>query len=165
MYKYFKKIDNTDYISEWQSKGLSDEIIQPPNTSDKSLAPELSYIGNKTRVKFYGSCLKQDKITFTHEKTVNIYIVYEITLSGSNNDYPTLENFLFGPVKLTKNSDIDKYKHSGYRVGFDKRGTFSFRTRGFGSNLIIFGVNMNFSVHFDNKKKDILFLVKVLHKN
>ena len=96
---------------------------------------------------------------------LNIYIVYEITLSGSNNDYPTLENFLFGPVKLTKNSDIDKYKHSGYRVGFDKRGTFSFRTRGFGSNLIIFGVNMNFSVHFDNKKKDILFLVKVLHKN
>ena len=84
MYKYFKKIDNTVYISEWISKGLPDEIIQPTNTSDKSLAPALSYIGNKTRVKFYGNCLKQDKTTFTHGKTVNIYIVYEISLSGSN---------------------------------------------------------------------------------
>ena len=45
-----------------------------------SLAAALSYIGNKTRVKFDGICLKQDKITFTHWKTVNIYFVYEINL-------------------------------------------------------------------------------------
>ena len=45
-----------------------------------SLAPVLTYIGNKTRVKFDGICLKQDKITFTHWKTVNIYFVYEINL-------------------------------------------------------------------------------------
>ena len=57
---------------------MSDESIKPPFTSDNSLAPSLSYIGSKTRVKFVGSCLKQDKITFTHGKTVNIYIVYEI---------------------------------------------------------------------------------------
>ena len=29
MCKYFKKIDNTDHISSWKSKGLSDEIIKP----------------------------------------------------------------------------------------------------------------------------------------
>ena len=52
MYRYSKKIDNTYYISKWQSKGLSDEIIKPPTTSDNSLSPTLSYIGNKTRVKF-----------------------------------------------------------------------------------------------------------------
>ena len=40
----------------------------------------LNYIGTKTRVKFDRSCLKQDKITYTHEKTVNIYIAYEINL-------------------------------------------------------------------------------------
>ena len=45
-----------------------------------SLAAVLSYIGNKTRVKFDWICLKQDKITFTHWKTVNIYFVYEINL-------------------------------------------------------------------------------------
>ena len=30
MKKYFKKIDNTDYISEWKPKGLSNEVIIPP---------------------------------------------------------------------------------------------------------------------------------------
>ena len=29
MYKYFKKIDSTDKILEWKSKGLSDETIKP----------------------------------------------------------------------------------------------------------------------------------------
>ena len=53
-------VDNTDYISEWKSKALSNEIIEPPTTSDNSLAPALSNIGNKTRVKFVTSCLKQD---------------------------------------------------------------------------------------------------------
>ena len=27
--------------------------------------------------------------------------------------YPTLENCLFEALKLTKNIDVDKYKHSG----------------------------------------------------
>ena len=47
---------------------MSDEIIRPPNTSDNSLAPALSYTGNKTRVKFDEDSLRQDKITFTHKK-------------------------------------------------------------------------------------------------
>ena len=42
VYKYFKKIGNTNYISMWKSKGLSDEVIKPPATSDNSLAPALS---------------------------------------------------------------------------------------------------------------------------
>ena len=68
MYRYFKKISNTYHISEWKSKGLSDENINPPTTSDNSLAPALSYFDNKIKVKLNGSCLKQDKITITHEK-------------------------------------------------------------------------------------------------
>ena len=40
-------------------------------------------------------------------------------------DYPVLENSLFSAVKLIKNTDIDKYKYSGYGIGFDKRGTLS----------------------------------------
>ena len=27
---------------------------------------------------------------------------------------------------LTKNDDIDKYKYSGYGIGFDRRSSFSF---------------------------------------
>ena len=73
--KYFKVITNTDYISSWKSKGLSTESIKPPTTSDNSLTPALSYYGTRTRVKFTGSCLKQPKISYTHGKVVNIYIV------------------------------------------------------------------------------------------
>ena len=49
-----------------------------PTTSDNSLNPKVSYYGTKTRLKFRGSCLKQDKITFNHGKIVNIYIAYEL---------------------------------------------------------------------------------------
>ena len=76
MYRYFKKIGNIDYILSWKSKGLFDEIIKPASTSDNSLTPALSYIGNKTRVKFDGDRFKQDKITFTHEKKLLIYTLF-----------------------------------------------------------------------------------------
>ena len=39
MYRYFKRITNTDYISSWRSKGSSAESIKPPTTSDNSLTP------------------------------------------------------------------------------------------------------------------------------
>ena len=137
---------------------MSDEIIKPPTTSDSSLAPALRYNGNKSRVKFDGVCLKQDKITFTHGTIVNIDIVYEISFSDYNNNYPTLENSMYGAVKLTKNADFGKYKYSAYGIGFDRCGTFSFPTVWFGFNVIIFGVDMSSSVHVDKKKKDILIL-------
>ena len=31
----------------------------------------------------------------------------------------TLNSCLFGSVKLTENADPDKYKYSGYGIGFD----------------------------------------------
>ena len=38
-----------------------------------------SHYDTKARVKFSGSCLKQDKVTYNHGTIVNIYIVYEIS--------------------------------------------------------------------------------------
>ena len=106
-------ITNTDHISSWKSKGLSSESIKSPTTSDNILTPALNYYGTKTRVKFTGSCLKQSKISYTHRKVVNIYIVYELGASSSDNNDPTLKNCSFGAVTLTKNVDIDKYGYSG----------------------------------------------------
>ena len=94
-------ITNTNYISSWKSKGLSAESIKTPTTSDNSLTPALSYYGTKTRVKFTGSCLKQSKISYTHGKVVNIYIVYELNKIYTKTT-PTLVNCLFGAVSLTK---------------------------------------------------------------
>ena len=155
MYKYFKMITNTDYISSWKSEGLSAESIKPPTTSDNSLNPALNYYCTKTRAKFTGSCLKQSKISYNNGKVVNIYIVYELGASSSHINDPTLTNCLFGAVTLTKNADIDKFGYSGYGIGFDRRGSFSFPGGGYGQNVLIFEVDMSFTSHIDNKKKTI----------
>ena len=109
-----------DRVLSWQSKGISNESIKPPATSNNSLNPRLSYNDTKIKVQFTGSCLKQPKFTFTHKKVVNIYIVYELGASSSNVNDPTIKNCLFGAVTLTKNADIEKYKYSGYGIGFDR---------------------------------------------
>ena len=92
---------------------------------------------------------------YTHRTVVNIFIVYELGASGSNNSDPTLKNCLFGAVTLTKNADIDKYEHSGYGIGSDGRSSFSFPGGGFGQNVLIFGADMSSSAHIDNKKRHI----------
>ena len=56
---------------------------------------------------------------------------------------------MFGAVSLTKHADIDQYKYSGYGIGFDRKGEFSFGTNRFGGNVIILGVDF---VHANNKK-------------
>ena len=153
VHKYIKIIANTIYISEWKSKGLSDESIKPFSTSDNSLTPLIDYYGYNISLKLNGSILKQPKVSYTHGKIVNIYIVYELGASSSHVNDPTLKNCLFGAVTLTKNADIDKYGYSGYGIGFDRRSSFTFPGGGFGQNVLIFGVDMSSSVHIGNKKK------------
>ena len=64
---------------------------------------------------------------------------------------------MFNWCSLTKNADIDKYGYSGYGIGFDRKGSFSFPGGRFGQKITIFGADMS-SAHTDNKKKDILIL-------
>ena len=120
----------------------------------------IDYSGYKIGVKFTGSCLKQPKISYTHGAIENIYIVYELGTSGSNDNDPTLKNCLFGAVTLTKNADIDKYGYSGYGIGFDRRSTFLFPGAAFGQNVLIFGADMGSSAYIHKKKKGMLFLGK-----
>ena len=67
------------------------------------------YDMSKIRIKFNESFLNRFPATILHGDIVNIYIVYEITNNYNDINYPTLENSLFGSVKLTKSADIDKY--------------------------------------------------------
>ena len=95
MYRCFKVIANTKYISEWTSQGLSDEIIKSPSTSHNSLSPLIVYLANKIRLKFKRDYLKQqNKLTYTHRTIVNTYSVSELGASSSFNDDPTLKNLL-----------------------------------------------------------------------
>ena len=80
--------------------------------------------------------------------------------SSSSDSDPTLKNCSFGAVTLTKNADIEKYRYSGFGIGFDRRSSFTFPGSGFGQNVLIFGVDMSSSAHIDNKKKGKLVLGK-----
>ena len=153
IYKHFKVIAGVgsgSHIYYWKFKGLSGERINSIKTPSHSIIPNLDHYGTKTRVELDGGCLKQDKVTFNHEKVVNIYIAYEINKSAniskysSDENYPTLQNALFGAISLTKNANIDKYNYSGYGIGFDRRSSFSFSVGGFGQNVITFGVDMSY---------------------
>ena len=161
MYRYFKKVigvSTGNYIYFWKSKRLPHTS---PTTSNYSPNLQLSYPGTKTRLEFRGSCLKQDKITFNHGKVVNIYIVYELDKIYVKTS-PALVNCLFGAVSLTKNVDIDKYKYSGYGIGFDRRGSYLLPSGRFGRNVISYAVDMSSFVHVNNKGKDLL--EEVQHK-
>ena len=163
MYRYFKMIagvGNGSCIYYCISKGLSNERINSIKTPNHSITLNLDYYGTKTRVKFNGSCFKQDSVTFNHGKVVNIYNCYEISKSINISKYPTLENCLFGAISLTENAVINKYKYSGYGIGFDRHWSFSTPGIGLEQNAIIFGVDKSSSTKIDNRKKDILILGK-----
>ena len=59
---YFTLTTGTKYISSWKSKGLSEETIVPPPTFTQCPNPLIDYVGNKIRLRFNGSCLKQPNI-------------------------------------------------------------------------------------------------------
>ena len=130
MFICFKRSTITYDVIEWKSKGLVDEIIKPP---DIRPAPTRMYL------TFNGDCLKQDKFYYTPDNIINIYIVYDLTSTTNYNPEFTLENCLFGSVKITKNTDANKYKYSGYRIGFDGKGFFTHPAGSFGNNATIFG--------------------------
>ena len=162
--RYYKRVVGVcpgKSIYYWKSKELPDERINSVRTSDYEITPYVGYYGTKTRIEFNESCLKEDKITYTHGKVINIYLVYEIVAGYSEDDYyPAFQNALFGAVKLIKNADTYKYGYSGYGTGFGRRSSFSFPGGEFGQNVIIFGADMSLSTKIYNRKKDILITGK-----
>ena len=89
VHKYFQTITDTNYISSWKPKGLSAESIELFPTSDNSLTPLMDYHNYNIRVKFNGSILRQPKVTYTHGKSVNTYILYELGASSSHINDPS----------------------------------------------------------------------------
>ena len=82
---------------------------------------------------------------YDHGKVVNVDNFFEISKNFNITSYPKQENCLFDAVSLTKNADIDKYKYSGYDIGFDRHGYFLHPSGGTGRNAIIFGKDMSSS--------------------
>ena len=91
--------------------------------------------------------MKQNKLGYAHGTVANIYIVYELRNRTVNNPDFTVQNGLFGAVKLTKYVNTSNYGYSGYGICFDSDGSFTSRSITNGKNVMIFGVNTQNSIH------------------
>ena len=110
------------------------------------------------KVKFDGAYFKQTKlIKANNNNVINIYCVYSLErITNLRNTNYTVQNALFGGVKITKDStDTSKHKYEGYGICFDECGTFSVGNINNGRNVIIFGVHENSVVHSNNKTNNV----------
>ena len=93
-------------ISSWESKGLPNEKISTTTSNNNNkFATSLIYLNTRLKVNFNGDFLKQDKFTYNYGPIVNIYISYKL-IPDTKDPNITLENCLFGAVKLTINADV-----------------------------------------------------------
>ena len=99
-----------------------------------------------------------------NNNAINIYCVYKLDPLASTRDKSyTIQNALFGAMQITKNAtDNLKNNYKGYGICFDERSQFGHTmTEGGrthitnGRNVLIFGVDMSFSVHATNRANHI----------
>ena len=112
-------------------------------------------------VKFNGSYFKHRQLVRPNNNNViNVYCVYALdTISYTRNTDYTVQNALFGGVKITKSAtDTLKHKYEAYGICFDEGGTFSKGGITNGRNVIIFGVDMSSSIHANNRANNIYVL-------
>ena len=111
-------------------------------------------------LEFNGNYLVQNKVLHPNKNNVvNIYVVYKLdTISNTRNTDYTIQNALFGAIKITKNTDISKNKYEGYGICFDEGGTFTKGNITNGKNVIIFRADMSFSIHANNRANNIYVL-------
>ena len=104
--------------------------------------------------------MKQNELSYAHGKIVNLSIVYELKNRGIDNPDFTVQNGLFGAVKITKNVNASHYKLERYGICFDSESSFSFGNKIDAKNVIIFGVDTSNSSHSTNKTQNIYVLRK-----
>ena len=120
-------------------------------------------------VYLQGSHFQQNNVLTSNNHHVinnnvaNIYIVYKLDPKASSRDTTfTIQNALFGPMQITKNTDTSKYDCKGYGICFDERSEFghAITEGGFAHttdtrNVLIFGADMSFTVHKTNRANHI----------
>ena len=104
--------------------------------------------------------MKQNKIGYAHGSVVNIYIVYELKNRRKSSPDFTVQNGLFGAIKIIKDVNTSHHQYHGYGICFDGKSDFSSGNITNGKNVIIFGDDMSFSSHSTNKANNIYVLGK-----
>ena len=165
---YECKIDSCNFnnkkILKWKSTGIF-------NYSDYYSMKGIDNTKNDEKMYVYlrGSHFQQNKVLASNNdrvinnNVINIYIVYKLDLiASSRDDTFTIQNALLGAMQITKNSETSKYDCKGYGICFDEGGQFdhTITEGGFAHttnarNVLIFGIDMSFSVHATNRANHI----------
>ena len=150
-------------IHAWISTGIHNDSnntdLFSVNNSNKN-SPTLLNKNNRLGVTFNGNYMKQNKLGYAHGKIVSLYIVYELKNRRIDSPDFTVQNGMFGAVKITKNTNTSHYNYEGYGICFDGESSFSFGNRIDAKNVIIFGVNTINSSHSTSKTQNIYVLGK-----
>ena len=145
-------------ILEWKPKDIydnSNKNVLNSVQNTKNVAPDIKNINGQLYVSFNGNYFEQDPITIPNN-VINIYCVYQLDpISSTRNTDYTIQNALFGDMKITKNTDSSKNNYEGYGICFDEGGTFSKGNINNGRNVIIFGVHESSLVHANNKANNV----------
>ena len=153
-------------ISKWKSTGIfiySDDSSMKGIEDTKTKLPELKNDG-RMHVYVQGNHFQQNNVIIPNNNNViNIYVVYKLDpISSTRNTYYTIQNALFGAMKITKNTDSSKNTYTGYGLCFDEGGEFGHTVRQGNfdrttnaKNVIIFGVDMSSSIHATNRANNI----------
>ena len=159
-YSFSKETYSTgdQLVKNWKSTGINNYSTGSnlDGGADGINYPILKDDG-RIYVRFPGVYLKQNKLVKPNNKNViNVYIVYKLdTVSNIRDDTFTVQNALFGGIKITKNIDTNKYKYEEYGICFDEGGMFSMNNITDGRNVLIFGVHENSVIHSNNKANNI----------
>ena len=168
------KIYVSSSILDWKPKNICDPSNKNELSSNQNINNFYSSVKNisgELYVFFSGNYFVQDIINISNS-VINIYCVYKLDpIDFSRNNKFTIQNALFGAIEITKNANTSKYKYKGYGICFDeseeftyvrKEGNFNHTTSA--RNVIIFGADMSFSKHANNRANNITLWVKIIFK-
>ena len=155
-------------ISTWKSTGIFNYLGNSNMDAVGDASGGLPFLvndGSLLHVYLSGNYFKQNRaIIANNDNVINIDCAYEIRPIASSRDTSfTIQNVLFGAMHITKNAtDNSKNSYKGYGICFDERSQFVHAiTEGGrahttnGRNVLIFGVDMSFSVHATNRANNI----------
>ena len=157
-------------ISEWKSTGIYNYSSDSNMNAVVDSGGHLLNIKNDGRMHVHlsGNHFQQNKaIIPNNNNAINIYCVYKLDPIASSRDTSfTIRNALFGAMQITKNAtDNSKNNYKGYGICFDERSQFGHTITEDGRahttngrNVLIFGVDMSFSVHATNRANHIYLM-------
>ena len=164
------KIYDSSSILDWKPKNIYDPSNKNELASNRNINnfyPSIKNISGELYVSFSGNYFVQD-IKNISNNVINIYCIYKLDpIDFSRNNKFAIQNALFGAVKITKNANTSKYKYKGYGICFDESEEFThvqkegnFNHTMLARNVIIFGADMSFSKHANDKANNIYVMGK-----